>query len=108
MKKIILGLIVALSLNADFTSGNELQEWMSELKKENGNLHSIGLFRGYVSGIVDIGDGILFCTPQGTTRGQYTAVAIKYIEHNPEKWNLGASTIIQNALENAFPCKKKK
>jgi len=108
MKKLIIGLMFTISLNADFTDGNELQKWMNNTNKENGNRHSVGLFKGYISGVVDTGNNILFCTEDGVTRGQYMAVVIKYIENNPEKWNQGASVIVLEALTKAFPCKNKK
>jgi len=87
-----------------FTNGNELHKWMTEWGKENGSRHSTGLFRGYVSGVVDTGNSILFCTGRGVTRGQYTDIVAKFLSNNPELWNNSASSIVIKALETAFPC----
>ena len=91
---------------ADFTDGNELQQWLSESEATNESRYHTGIFRGYVGGVVDIGNNILFCTGSGVTRGQYTAVVKKYIKNNPEKWNIGASSLVIEAMKQAFPCKK--
>ncbi len=109
MRKITLLTITILfcsNSHADFTTGNELQEWLSESEGGNESRYDTGLFRGYVSGVVDTGDDVLFCTTQGVNRGQYTAVVAKYIKSNPEKWNMGASLLVIEAMEKAFPCKK--
>lgn len=91
---------------AGFTNGNELQEWLSESEAANESRYHTGLFRGYVSGVVDTGNDILFCTGSGVTRGQYSAVIAKYIKNNPEKWNKSASSLVIEAMQQAFPCKK--
>jgi len=110
--RIIMGallIFVSSVVNAAFTNGNELQKWLSnsETAKDFSfdQTYGTGMFRGYVSGVVDAGNGSLFCTGTGVTRGQYTAVIIKYIKENPEQWNLSASELVTNALKKAFPCK---
>lgn len=110
MRRRILVLLVCAFASqaslADFFDGNELKEWMDE-KESDGSRFKSGLFNGYVSGVVDTGNDILFCTPEGVTAGQYTAVVIKYMKDNPEKWNQGASVLVIEALKAAFPCAKK-
>jgi hypothetical protein len=109
VKKLItiaLLFMVCGDVYAGFTAGNELQEWLSKSEAANESRYDTGIFRGYVSGVVDTGDGVLFCTGNGVTRGQYTAVVSKYIKNNPEKWNKGASYLVIEAMQQAFPCKK--
>ena len=91
---------------AGFISGNHLHGWLLEKENSIGSKFNSGLFSGYVSGVVDMGDGILFCTASGVTVGQYGAVVAKYINNNPEKWNISAHLLVVSALEEAFPCKK--
>jgi len=111
MKIIIGALLISISsiANAGYTDGNELQRWLSNSETAEDfsyeKAYGTGIFRGYVSGVVDVGDGRLFCTGKGVTRGQYTAVVIKYIKENPEQWNLSASELVINGLKKAFPCK---
>lgn len=98
--------LASSNVYADFTDGNELQHWLSESESTNESRYHSGLFRGYVSGVVDTGNDVLFCTGNGVTRGQYTAVITKYIRNNSEKWNNGASSLVIEAMQQAFPCKK--
>lgn len=88
---------------AGFWSGNELHQWLLEAEKPN---FESGLFHGYVSGVVDVGNGILFCTGKDVTAGQYDAVVAKYVKNNPGKWDKTASSLVIEALREAFPCKK--
>jgi hypothetical protein len=91
---------------AGFFNGNKLHGWLLEKENPNGSAFEFGLFSGYVAGVVDVGDGILFCTGPGVTAGQYNAVVAKYIKNNPEKWNKSADSLVVEALKEAFPCKK--
>jgi hypothetical protein len=99
---LLLLLFIPLETFADFVSGNALYNWSKE--KESNYIK--GLFGGYVIGIVDTTDGILFCIPKGSSVGQLNAVVKKYLEQNPEEWNKSASNIVILSLEKAFPCKK--
>lgn len=109
MKQVLLILALMLTTNvaiAGFTDGNELYQWLLEDENQNGSRFESGLFKGYVGGVVDLGNGVLFCTTTGVTRGQFTAVVAKYLKNNPEKWNRSAYTIVVDAMKEAFPCKK--
>ncbi len=106
MKQATLGLIlISTSANslAGFVDGNELSKWEKEQSKAN---FESGLFNGYVAGVVDVGDGILFCTTSGVTRGQLSAIAAKYLKNNPEQWNKQASTLVIESMKSAFPCEE--
>ena len=35
------------------------------------------------------------------------AVVVKFHEAHPEKWHFNASSLVANALSEAFPCPKK-
>jgi len=104
-------IIVILLLNmgnawADaFTDGNELHKWQLEKENPNGSAFKSGLYSGYVNGVVDTNDEILFCTTRGVTRGQLSAVVTKYLNNNPERWNYAAHILVNDAMKNAFPCK---
>lgn len=109
MKNMLITLALILATNtaiAGFTDGNELYQWLLEDENPNGSRFKKGLFKGYVNGVVDLGDGVLFCTTTGVTRGQFTAVVAKYLKNNPEQWNKSADSIVVYAIEEAFPCKR--
>jgi hypothetical protein len=97
-----LFLIMSFSASADFFTGNNLNNY---IKNTESNFKQ-GLFSGYVIGVVDTGNDILFCTPNGATAGQLSAVVKKYLQQNPELWNKGASELVINSLAKAYPCPK--
>ncbi|WP_420920896.1 Rap1a/Tai family immunity protein [Aeromonas veronii] len=96
--------MITCSASATFTSGNDLKSYMDE--NEKGGTFLGGVYSGYVIGVHDAFDSVLFCTPENVTAGQVTAVISKYMKANPELWNQPADAIIVEALKKAFPCKK--
>ena len=98
--------LVSGNLWAAFFDGNNLHNWLVQKEKSNVPSYVSGLFDGYVAGVVDAGDGLVFCTGSGVTAGQNSAVVAKYINNNPEKWNKNADLLVVDALKKAFPCKK--
>ncbi|MCS3839413.1 hypothetical protein HNR03_004024 [Pseudomonas sp. JAI111] len=93
---------LATSGNANAFSGNDLIKWLPEY--EQGTSLNSGMYLGYVSGVADIGNNILFCAKSTVTRGQLAAIVGKYLRNNPESWQEEASTLVTAALEKAFPC----
>lgn len=61
---------------------------------------------GYIEGVIDTVDNVLFCTPKGAVYGQDVAIVTKYMDANPESWHLPANDLIVAALRAAFPCGK--
>jgi len=109
MKQVVLALLLTINASvavAAYSDGYELYQLLLEDENPNGSAFKSGLFKGYVGGVVDLGNGILFCTTTGVTRGQFTAVVAKYLKNNPEKWNDSADSIVVDAMKEAFPCKK--
>ena len=103
----ILAIVAALPALAAFTDGNELQRWMLQDEAPNGTKFESGLYKGYITGVVDLSNGVLFCTTPGVTRAQNVAIVTKYIKANPEKWNLPANVLVVDAMAEVFPCPKK-
>jgi hypothetical protein len=115
MKKILLGLAIGMSLNANWLAGNKLVKDMQEyIKYNHGNkkeaifYQNIG-FMLYVSGVRDtLIDASYICIPTGVNGTQVFEIVKKYIEDNPKEWNHPASYLVERSLFDAFPCKKKK
>ena len=104
MKKIIVLLLMIASESsyAGFISGNKLAENMQEYNK----FYSYGAsasFSAYGTGVADTIDN-LWCSSSSVTVGQIVKVVSKYLENNPEKLHLSASSLIRAALMQAFPC----
>ena len=89
-----------------FTDGNTLRGWSTGSGDAGADIVNSSVFMGYVRGLVDTGDGVLFCPSDNVTVGQCSAVVAKYLENNPEKWNLAAQTLVIGAMQQAFPCGK--
>ena len=103
MKKYIAGLLlVSASAHAGFLSGNTL------LQHINNNEHLWQSYaNGYIVGVHDMGDTILFCTPPTITVGQTKDIVRIYLEINPTLRHLSAESLVVNALKQAYPCAKR-
>lgn len=113
MKIIILGLVLAISLNAGWSEGNKFVEYSKEMKKDSNDKtmkwYRVGHAEGYIAGIRDmLIDLEYICVPTGVNGSQIDAIVLKYINDNPTKWNKPASSLVWTPLIDAFPCKKKK
>lgn len=67
---------------------------------------------GYVVGIADAQDGVRnpttqFCfdLPSGLSKGQVFQVVKVHLENRPESSGKAAESLVQEALDGAFPCK---
>jgi hypothetical protein len=105
--KITLAILGAsLSGYAWSATGNDLMQWGAN--GPNGSGFIDGIYMGYISGVADVSNGILFCAPFGVTNGQNVAVVTKFLKANPEKWTEQAASLIVQALSSAYPaCKAK-
>ena len=121
MKRRILCTLCMLFLISNlcfsWQSGNDLVKLWKEYKESSSNTLAIGLFMGYVAGCLDAleisnyimqeakyGRGNLgFDIPDNATLGQICSVFGKWLEQNPEKWNLDGQLLIVSALQEAFP-----
>jgi hypothetical protein len=91
---------------SDYYSGNRLLEYC------NPNSSKRDICTGYVAGTIgaidtrniweNIDSGI--CVPKEASLGQSIKVVVKYLETNPDKLHLSASSNVLNAFLDAFPC----
>ncbi|OKO47366.1 hypothetical protein BMH52_15680 [Pseudomonas sp. BTN1] len=106
-------LAVTAALLAGFASspawsatGNDLVQWGAN--SPQGSKFIDGAYMGYISGIADFSNGVLFCAPKGVTNGQNVAIVSKFLKNNPERWAEQAPQLIVAALSAAYPaCKAK-
>ena len=114
MRKIVIGLfvsLVGLPVNAYFLDGNALISNMRDYEKaersdQSTNFIRASEFQGYILGVFDILmlSGSV-CSDDATKR-QITAVVVKYLNNNPEKWNQPAGILVSEPLTITFPCSK--
>lgn len=108
-----VGLAASFGANAGFYDGNKLKaksdadERVLQGRSKGGDIADSGNYLGFVVGVHDVLDGVLFCTPSNASVGQVTAVVTQYLKANPAKWSESATTLVIGALAEAFPCKKK-
>lgn len=102
-----VGHSIIASAATTFIDGYELQTKWKEAQKisegREGNYPDASLYQGYVIGVADSLNGIMFDIPLGVKRAQVMAIVGKYLDDNPDEWNTAADSIVRNALEKAFP-----
>jgi hypothetical protein len=114
MKKIALIVILAISLNANwYTEKYFIPDMQKHIKciasKQNCDWNANFSYKYYILGIVDaLSDAKYICIPNNVTGRQLFAIVTKYINDNPKSWNKPPNYLVESALLDAFPCKKKK
>ena len=106
IKKIGFGLMfVCVSVQAagSFYTGNNLLRLL-----QSDNFQERGVAMGYVAGAIDMGDGVLFCSPSNTvTIGQVRDMVQTYLESTPSIRHLSADAIIMDLFKRLWPCPKR-
>jgi hypothetical protein len=110
------------ALAGSFSTGQQL---INHLRSESVSEQIAGA--GYISGVYDgFGYGIIvghaqagktkkehdfllnkfLCDEAGINLEQLTVIVKRYLENHPEKWNAPASTLVIEAMREAWPCKE--
>lgn len=94
---------------AGFLVGNDLSKGMMEFNKfETGGEYNSSDFNSYMSytlGVADSTYNILWCPESSKINtAQVAKIVSKYLNNNPEKLHRDASSLVINALMQAFPC----
>lgn len=91
-----------------FKSGNDLQTGLLKWHGDpTGNYVEASLAHGYVIGVFDALDGVLFCSPSGVTQGQVSQVVLKHLGASPETLHETGSMLVIRALQSTWPCSGK-
>ena len=107
--KIILGLILALSLNAGFLKGTDLAKYKTEYEKmykknKKIDFYKVGAYVYYILGVFNTMADSVICVKRGTTEKEILDTVGKYIDDHPEQLNNFAQDLVIKSLMNAFPC----
>nr|WP_314492379.1 Rap1a/Tai family immunity protein [uncultured Pseudomonas sp.] len=101
---------------APVATGNELLQWCKNVLSNN-EAESTSYTAGYCTAVVitvgdlvksinhDLGPKLQICVPSGVSNGQMVRILVKYLEANPEKHHINATTLTILATQQAFPCK---
>lgn len=103
IKKLILtAAVVCGPAHAQFYSGNELLQRM-----QGETVVDRMLSLGFVVGVADAWDGIMFCPPESVTTGQARDIAQRFLVLNPGKRHKPAAELVMDALAESWPCARK-
>lgn len=114
-----VGLVAALMANCgvavaeqDVTSANFLMSACRDVVsgnmsngESNGDLFTMGLCAGIISGLSYMGTFYGLCSPIGVTPQQAVSVVVQYIDHQPARMDEDFRVLASEALRAAWPCK---
>ncbi len=115
MKRLIAPICVILSVIllstvcfAGFESGTSLaNRWKEYKKKTSGvvgyNQSDVDFYTGYVEGIADSNEGVLFSIPGNANVAQVLATVGKYLDDHPSDLRKPADFLVTQALRTAYP-----
>jgi hypothetical protein len=105
------GLLIATTAHA--MKGDEFARLMDSYQKVQGAKSpsrddELGgaAFIAYIRGVEDSMNGVRFCITAGASSGQQVAFIVKYVKGHPEELHNGATTLIVQALQPAYPCQQ--
>lgn len=87
------------SASAQYFNGNQL------LAHLNGTPSERMMAIGYVGGVHDSLDGIVFCSPGSATLGQVRDVVMQQLQAVPETRHRPANLLMASILGGTWPCK---
>ncbi len=100
MRKLIFAAaLICGPVHAEFYTGNEL---LQRLQSDSNSEKAVA--RGFVGGVSDAWDRILFCPPEGATVGQARDIALRHLLINPARRHHAAAGLVADALMEAWPC----
>jgi hypothetical protein len=103
MKSTIIALaaLSAISVRAEFFTGNEL---LAHINSNDSGERSIAL--GYLLGVHDAGRGVYHCTPATVNGRQVRDLARDFLQENAASRHNSADILVSAILSRTFPCPK--
>jgi len=116
MKKMLIAVFALVMFSssafATFYDGAMLvQKWREYKKHESGLKMEISAdmdaswYQGYVTGIADACDGVMFTLPVGIMPKQIYEIVGKWLDDHPGELNKPADVLVEKAIMSAFPAK---
>ncbi|WP_139751049.1 Rap1a/Tai family immunity protein [Aeromonas media] len=102
--------LLSFSSHAVFYSGNDILDRCSSDERNDNHFQINAFCMGYLVGVYDSYEGITICpenNAKNITIGQLQLISVKYMREHPEKLNGPAIDLIEQGLNQAFPCKNK-
>ena len=95
---------------AYFVEGATLARWIGAYDRVaagrggDADVHDAALLAGYIEGVVDAGDGTLFCLTRSLPVSDVLALARRQLEADPGQAQRPAMVVLANALQADYPC----
>ncbi len=106
---LVFGLaLTASSFGEGNPTGNNLLNDCTVATKEGVKTGAENYDQGYCTGLVNalLFAGYGVCPATGVTTGQGIKIVLKFLNDHPDKLHLDDALLGQQALSEAFPCKK--
>ena len=103
----LLLMMLFTTANAEATqrlNGNALMSMLDAYNQKPNDNFDAGFFAGYVSGVTETLNGVIWCTTGNLPLEQLLSIVSKYLDQHPEQWHMSAQYIISIALAEAYPC----
>ncbi len=110
---VLVGLPMQAQAQATIWDGNRLVTDMREWEKftagqtlTSSGWVRVGSYQRYVAAAADdaYSTAGVVCLPGNVTQGQVHAVVAAYLNAHPTDWHLPATSLVRDALMEAFPC----
>lgn len=107
MLKLFLGVIMVVFPSISygsgfFVTGNKLMERLESSNVEE-SLYGVG----YILGVHDSPNGVVFCSPKTTTVGQLSDIVLAGLKSAPTVRHNNADLLVSAIFKAVFPCEKK-
>lgn len=95
---------------AYFVEGATLARWIGAYDRVaagrggDADVHDAALLAGYIEGVVDAGDGTLFCLTRSLPVSDVLALARRQLEADPGQAQRRAMVVLADALKADYPC----
>ncbi len=107
----LVGLPMQAQAQTTFWDGNRLVTDMRSWEKFTAGHQTltspewvrVGSYQRYVAAVT-LDSGEVICVSGNVTQGQVNAIVAAYFNAHPTDWHLPATSLVRDALMEAFPC----
>ena len=97
-----LACVVCVNAHAEFKDGNDLLNDINAL-----DAFSRGVALGYITGVTDMGMGVVHCPPPNVRAGQLQDMVKNYLTNTPAERHQTADVLVNKVLKMVWPCPAK-
>jgi hypothetical protein len=91
-----------MTAHAEFKDGNDL---LSDINAQDA--FSRGVALGYITGVSDMGMGVVHCPPSNVRAGQLLDMVKNYLTNTPAERHQTADVLVNKVMKLVWPCPAK-